>query len=171
MPKLRKKCSKKSKTQKEDEHDIAYFEPQASSSFYDLESDRVNRVTTVAKSSKKKKLDVEPVFQSESSSFFDNEYGSANQQQTERTRLVSINEAFEILRVNIPTFPYERRLSKIDTLHLAIGYINLLECVLESNMSFYQYLSAYANYKNYYSIDSGVNTTNLNKPIWDSSGI
>ena len=31
----------------------------------------------------------------------------------EKNRLMSINEAFEILRMNIPTFPYERRLSKI----------------------------------------------------------
>lgn len=63
----------------------------------------------------------------------------------ERTRLVSINEAFEILRFHIPTFPYERRLSKIDTLHLAISYINLLESVLESNMNLYDYLRAFIN--------------------------
>ena len=33
----------------------------------------------------------------------------------------SINEAFEGLRVCIPTLPYEKRLSKVDTLRLAIG--------------------------------------------------
>jgi hypothetical protein len=85
--------------------------------------------------------------------------------QNERTRLVSINEAFEILRVNIPTFPYERRLSKIDTLHLTISYINLLECVLESNMSLNDYLRAYIDYKS-----CQPNQQTMIKPLWDSSG-
>ena len=39
----------------------------------------------------------------------------------ERKRMQSINEAFEGLRVCIPTLPYEKRLSKVDTLRLAIG--------------------------------------------------
>jgi hypothetical protein len=68
---------------------------------------------------------------------------STTQAPNERTRLVSINEAFEILRFHIPTFPYERRLSKIDTLHLAISYINLLESVIESDMTLLDYLKAY----------------------------
>lgn len=38
----------------------------------------------------------------------------------------SINDAFEMLRAHIPTLPYEKRLSKLDTLKLAIGYINFL---------------------------------------------
>ncbi|KAL1116556.1 hypothetical protein AAG570_005028 [Ranatra chinensis] len=38
----------------------------------------------------------------------------------------SINEAFEGLRAHIPTLPYEKRLSKVDTLKLAIGYIKFL---------------------------------------------
>lgn len=38
----------------------------------------------------------------------------------------SINSAFDELRVHVPTFPYEKRLSKIDTLRLAIAYIALL---------------------------------------------
>lgn len=38
----------------------------------------------------------------------------------------SINEAFEGLRGHIPTLPYEKRLSKVDTLKLAISYINFL---------------------------------------------
>ena len=79
----------------------------------------------------------------------------------EKTRLISINEAFDILRVNIPTFPYERRLSKIDTLHLAISYINLLELVIESNMTMYDYIRTYV-----YSSFNG----NKNKPIWATSG-
>ncbi|KAF4526937.1 hypothetical protein B566_EDAN013680 [Ephemera danica] len=43
---------------------------------------------------------------------------------------ISINSAFDELRVHVPTFPYEKRLSKIDTLRLAIAYIALLREVL-----------------------------------------
>ena len=39
----------------------------------------------------------------------------------ERRRKQSINEAFESLRQLIPIRPYEKRLSKVDTLKLAIG--------------------------------------------------
>ena len=39
----------------------------------------------------------------------------------ERRRMQSINEAFESLRQHIPTLPYEKRLSKVDTLKLTIG--------------------------------------------------
>ena len=46
----------------------------------------------------------------------------------------SINSAFEELRVHVPTFPYEKRLSKIDTLRLAIAYIALLREVLDSEL-------------------------------------
>jgi transcription factor 1a len=42
----------------------------------------------------------------------------------ERKRMQSINDAFEGLRHHIPTLPYEKRLSKVDTLRLTIGYIN-----------------------------------------------
>lgn len=45
----------------------------------------------------------------------------------------SINSAFDELRVHVPTFPYEKRLSKIDTLRLAIAYISLLREVLETD--------------------------------------
>lgn len=41
-------------------------------------------------------------------------------------RMQNINDAFEGLRAHIPTLPYEKRLSKVDTLKLAIGYINFL---------------------------------------------
>ncbi|XP_046397704.1 pancreas transcription factor 1 subunit alpha-like [Ischnura elegans] len=44
----------------------------------------------------------------------------------ERRRMQSINDAFEGLRAHVPTLPYERRLSKVDTLRLAIGYIGFL---------------------------------------------
>lgn len=44
----------------------------------------------------------------------------------ERRRMQSINDAFNGLRTHIPTLPYEKKLSKVDTLRLAIGYINFL---------------------------------------------
>ncbi|XP_070693643.1 pancreas transcription factor 1 subunit alpha [Pempheris klunzingeri] len=50
----------------------------------------------------------------------------------ERKRMLSINSAFEELRCHVPTFPYEKRLSKIDTLRLAIAYIALLREILIS---------------------------------------
>lgn len=50
----------------------------------------------------------------------------------ERKRMLSINSAFEELRGHVPTFPYEKRLSKIDTLRLAIAYIALLREILIS---------------------------------------
>ena len=50
----------------------------------------------------------------------------------ERKRMMSINSGFEELRLHVPTFPYEKRLSKIDTLRLAISYIALLRDMLTS---------------------------------------
>nr|XP_022305337.1 pancreas transcription factor 1 subunit alpha-like [Crassostrea virginica] len=52
----------------------------------------------------------------------------------ERKRMQSINEAFEGLRSHIPTLPYEKRLSKVDTLRLAIGYIGFLSELVKSNV-------------------------------------
>ncbi|KAJ9594220.1 hypothetical protein L9F63_014380, partial [Diploptera punctata] len=51
----------------------------------------------------------------------------------ERKRMQSINDAFEGLRAHIPTLPYEKRLSKVDTLKLAIGYINFLSDLVTSD--------------------------------------
>lgn len=45
---------------------------------------------------------------------------------------MSINTAFDELRFHVPTFPYEKRLSKIDTLRLAMAYISLLKDIIES---------------------------------------
>lgn len=58
----------------------------------------------------------------------------------ERKRMQSINEAFEGLRHHIPTLPYEKRLSKVDTLRLAIGYIGFLTEMISSDMSHSQAL-------------------------------
>lgn len=54
--------------------------------------------------------------------------------QRERKRMSSINDAFEGLRTHIPTLPYEKRLSKVDTLRLAIGYISFLTELVQSDM-------------------------------------
>jgi len=51
----------------------------------------------------------------------------------ERKRMQSINDAFEGLRAHIPTLPYEKRLSKVDTLRLAIGYIGFLAELVETD--------------------------------------
>ncbi|XP_060076846.1 pancreas transcription factor 1 subunit alpha-like [Ylistrum balloti] len=53
--------------------------------------------------------------------------------QRERKRMQSINEAFEGLRTHIPTLPYEKRLSKVDTLRLAIGYIAFLSDLVQTD--------------------------------------
>lgn len=59
----------------------------------------------------------------------------------ERKRMLSsINSAFEELRTHVPTFPYEKRLSKIDTLRLAIAYIALLRELLVSDLDPVQYI-------------------------------
>merc|ERR1712241_585728 len=52
----------------------------------------------------------------------------------------SINTAFEELRRHVPTFPYEKRLSKIDTLRLAIAYISLLREILLGDLEPVQYI-------------------------------
>ena len=44
----------------------------------------------------------------------------------ERKRMQNINDAFEDLRSHIPMLPYEKRLSKVDTLKHAISYIKFL---------------------------------------------
>ncbi|CAG2169557.1 unnamed protein product, partial [Oppiella nova] len=51
----------------------------------------------------------------------------------ERRRMQSINDAFEGLREHIPTLPYEKRLSKVDTLRLAIGYISFLAELVDND--------------------------------------
>ena len=58
----------------------------------------------------------------------------------ERKRMMSINSGFEELRSHVPTFPYEKRLSKIDTLRLAIAYIALLRDILTSGQDPAEYV-------------------------------
>ena len=55
----------------------------------------------------------------------------------------SINEAFEGLRAHIPTLPYEKRLSKVDTLRLAIGYISFLSELVQNDVHSKENLGAH----------------------------
>ena len=48
----------------------------------------------------------------------------------ERRRMNHLNGAFDTLRSRVPTFAYEKRLSRIDTLKLAVHYIKFLSEVL-----------------------------------------
>ncbi|CAF0759620.1 unnamed protein product [Didymodactylos carnosus] len=58
----------------------------------------------------------------------------------ERRRISVLNSAFSELRTRIPKFPYEKRLSKIDTLRLAIAYIDFLQGLIQSNLSANDYI-------------------------------
>ncbi|XP_028673509.1 fer3-like protein [Erpetoichthys calabaricus] len=51
----------------------------------------------------------------------------------ERKRMFSLNEAFDKLRKKVPTFAYEKRLSRIETLRLAIIYISFMTDLLNQN--------------------------------------
>ena len=44
----------------------------------------------------------------------------------ERRRMCSLNQAFDRLRRRVPAFPHEKRLSRIQTLRLAILYISFM---------------------------------------------
>ena len=49
----------------------------------------------------------------------------------ERRRMFNLNEAFDSLRKKVPTFAYEKRLSRIETLRLAITYISFMSDIVE----------------------------------------
>uniref|UniRef100_A0A8B9QTG4 Fer3 like bHLH transcription factor n=1 Tax=Anas platyrhynchos TaxID=8839 RepID=A0A8B9QTG4_ANAPL len=48
-----------------------------------------------------------------------------------RKRMFNLNEAFDRLRKKVPTFAYEKRLSRIETLRLAIVYISFMTELLD----------------------------------------
>lgn len=50
----------------------------------------------------------------------------------ERRRMFNLNEAFDKLRRKVPTFAYEKRLSRIETLRLAITYISFMDQVIRN---------------------------------------
>ena len=49
----------------------------------------------------------------------------------ERKRMVSLNDAFDLLKKNVPTFAYEKKLSRIETLRLAVSYISFMSDILD----------------------------------------
>lgn len=51
--------------------------------------------------------------------------------------------SLQSLRAHIPTLPYEKRLSKVDTLKLAIGYIDFLSELISSGRNPADPLQAY----------------------------
>nr|SVF01464.1 48 related 3 [Gerris buenoi] len=53
----------------------------------------------------------------------------------ERRRMFNLNEAFDKLRRKVPTFAYEKRLSRIETLRLAITYIAFMNELLSGTPS------------------------------------
>ncbi len=53
----------------------------------------------------------------------------------ERRRMVHLNSAFEVLRDQIPMFPYEKRPSRIQTLRLAMDYIAFMTEILNGNQT------------------------------------
>ncbi|RNA11872.1 pancreas transcription factor 1 subunit alpha-like [Brachionus plicatilis] len=74
-------------------------------------------------------------------------YGHLSQQRQaanmrERRRMQSINDAFEGLRLQLPTLPYEKKISKVDTLKMAIGYINFLTDLLNKDTRYNSQSSA-----------------------------
>lgn len=94
----------------------------------------------------------------------------------ERKRMCGINVAFIVssqchgtivrqwvqeLRKRIPTFPYEKRLSKIDTLNLAIAYITMLQEVLAHEGDGHDYLQRCV---------SSARLTPDSRSIWGTSG-
>ena len=49
----------------------------------------------------------------------------------ERRRMFHLNEAFDELRKRLPAFNYEKRLSRIETLRLAMTYISFMQSLSE----------------------------------------
>lgn len=49
----------------------------------------------------------------------------------ERRRMYHLNEAFDRLRKRVPTFAYEKKLSRIETLKLAVTYITFMADLLQ----------------------------------------
>ena len=81
----------------------------------------------------------------------------------------TINEAFDQLRDVVPSFPYERRISKIETLRLAISYIELLVDTLNQSERPIEYLGRCA--RGEIKEDKGWKTTDLTTRLqwikWD----
>lgn len=82
----------------------------------------------------------------------------------ERKRMQNLNKAFDSLRNNVPTFTYEKRLSRIETLRLAIMYIQFMSETLSQPKS-----SQHPNNKNRILNPYTSNCTALSCPINDAN--
>ena len=73
----------------------------------------------------------------------------------ERRRMFNLNEAFDLLRTVIPTFAYEKRLSRIETLRLAIAYIAFMRGILRGEEPSSLRVSTYGDWSSGDMSDSG----------------
>lgn len=67
-------------------------------------------------------------------SYFDTSTFIKRRNERERTRVRNVNEGFERLRNHLPLLPnqQDKRLSKVETLRMAISYIKHLQNILKS---------------------------------------
>lgn len=102
---------------------------------YDHRSPSANSAGTPCGSS-----DESPIDEEEEETF---EFGGGEQKKhrrvqankRERTRMHTVNAAFDCLRDLVPTYPSNRKLSKIETLRLACAYIQDLAQLLNDTSS------------------------------------
>ncbi|CAG5112785.1 Oidioi.mRNA.OKI2018_I69.chr2.g6961.t1.cds [Oikopleura dioica] len=64
-----------------------------------------------------------------------NSTGVCSSPKSDKVKPMTINEAFDRLRDVVPSFPFERKISKIETLRLALSYIELLVDTLAQPLS------------------------------------
>lgn len=64
----------------------------------------------------------------------------------ERRRMLNLNSAFDRLRKKVPSFAYEKRLSRIETLKLAIMYIRFMDDLVRDDDYVEKYKRLTANY-------------------------
>ncbi|XP_071956622.1 uncharacterized protein [Antedon mediterranea] len=81
----------------------------------------------------------------------------------ERKRMFSLNEAFDELRKFVPTFAYEKRLSRIETLRLAMIYIEFMTDVLNgkevSDCKLKKVTSHFSQFKKYGIVPASTSTS------------
>jgi len=63
----------------------------------------------------------------------------------ERRRMFNLNTAFDRLRKRVPSFAYEKRLSRIETLKLAIMYIKFMDNLVKDESYMEKYIQLTAN--------------------------
>ena len=96
---------------------------------YDHRSPSANSAGTPCGSSDESPLDEEE-FENVGSTNDQKKYRRIQANKRERTRMHTVNAAFDCLRDLVPTYPSNRKLSKIETLRLACAYIQDLAQLL-----------------------------------------